>query len=74
MRSLGSFLVVFDNAVTEANGADQPRTVGPVHLTDEQLVALQRRANAAFDRQRFIVSRQKEWASDKWLVTITPHG
>jgi hypothetical protein len=72
LRSLGSFLVVFDNAVTDANKAHQPRTVGPIHLTGNHFAALQRRANTAFQRPRFEVTRQKEWTTDKWLITMTP--
>ena len=73
LSSLGSFLVCFDGAVTEASESDQPRTVGPVHLTEAYLAALQRRANAGFKGRRFTLSKEKERAGgSKWLVTVTP--
>jgi hypothetical protein len=73
LRSLGSFVICFDGAVTEASESDQPRTVGPVRLTEAHLAALQRRANAGFNGWRFTLSKDKERAGgNKWLVTVTP--
>jgi hypothetical protein len=73
LRSLGSFVVCFDGAVTEASESDQPRTVGPVRLGEAHLAALQRRANAGFKSRRFTLSRDEERAGgSKWLVTVTP--
>jgi hypothetical protein len=73
LRSLGSFVVVFDGAVTEASERDQPRTIGPVRLGEAHFAALQRRANAGFKSRRFTLSKEKERAEgSKWLVTVTP--
>jgi hypothetical protein len=73
LRSLGSFVICFDGAVTEASESAQPRTVGPVRLTEAQLAALQRRANVGFKSRWFTLSKDKERAGgSKWLVTVTP--
>ena len=73
LRSLGSFVVCFDGAVSEASESDQPRTVGPVRLTEAHLAALQRRADDGFKSLRFTLSKEKERAGgSRWLVTVTP--
>lgn len=73
LSSLGSIVVVFDGAVTEASERDQPRTIGPVRLSEAHFAALQRRANAGFKSRRFTLSKESERAGgSKWLVTVTP--
>ena len=73
LSSLGSFVIAFDGAVTEASENDQPRTIGPVRLTEAHLAALQRRANDGLKSLRFTLSKDKERAGgSRWLVTVTP--